>query len=275
MTLESAMLADQDNRETQVGEHIAARDVAEARRLLVETVRTRPDDQRARMALFQLLCIEGAWDKARLQLRALGDLSPEARMLAAAYGQAIEGEDVRAAAFEMGEPAPLLIDAAPWAVDLVAALAAEGADAAALRAAALEACPDTPGEVDGRPFDLLFDGDDRFGPLLEAIVAGRWGMVPFAALEEISTQGPVDLRDMVWLPAELRFRDGPALAAMLPVRYPGTEREADADLRLARRTEWREEAGVSRGLGQRIWTTSDGDEVPILDFRRIRFTAPA
>lgn len=256
--------------EARVSDLLAAGDVAEARRRLVETLRSRPDDRRARMFLFQLLCVEGEWDKARAQLRALAELSPEAQMLAAAYGQAIEGEQTRARVFAGEEPASLLVDAPAWAADLVSALGAGEPIAAAL-----EACPDTPGEVDGRPFDFLFDGDDRFGPMFEAIVAGRWGLIPFAMVEEIGTEGPVDLRDLVWLPAEIRFRQGAALAAMLPVRYPGTEREPEAGLRLARMTEWREADGLVRGVGQRVWTTSDGEDVGILSFRRIRFADPS
>jgi type VI secretion system protein ImpE len=259
--------------ETQVSACLAMGDAAEARRLLVEAIRARPDDQRARMFLFQLLCVEGAWDKARGQLRALGELSPGARMLAAAYDQTIGGEQARARVFSGEEDASLLVDAPAWAVDVVAALTADAADAASLRTAAFDACPDVAGEVDGRLFDFLFDGDGRFGPMFEAIVAGRWGLVPFAAVEEISTEGPVDLRDLVWLPAEIRFRQGPALAAMLPARYPGTEQASDADLRLGRRTEWQEDAGVVRGIGQRVWTTSAGEDVGMLSFRRSRFFA--
>ncbi|WP_019832430.1 type VI secretion system accessory protein TagJ [Sphingomonas sp. PR090111-T3T-6A] len=256
--------------EAQVSDLLAVGDVATARKLLVEALRSRPDDQRARMFLFQLLCVEGEWEKARAQLRALSELSPEAQMLAAAYGRTIEGEQTRARVFAGEEPASLLVDAPAWAADLVSV---RGAGAPA--AAALEACPDTPGDLDGRLFDFLFDGDDRFGPMFEAIVAGRWGLVPFAVVEEISTEGPVDLRDLVWLPAEIRFRHGPALAAMLPARYPGTEREPESALRLARMTEWHEGDGLIQGVGQRVWTTSGGEDVGILSFRRIRFADPS
>ncbi len=254
--------------EDHVIKRLLAGRVAEARGLLVESVRDDPTDQRARMFLFQLFCAEGEWDKARAQLRALAELSPEAQMLAAAYGQAIEGERARGRVFAGEEPASLLVDGPAWAMDLVTAIGTGDA-------ATVEASPDTPGEVDGRPFDFLFDGDDRFGPMFEAIVAGRWGLVPFAAVEEISTEGPVDLRDLVWLPAEIRFRQGPAMAAMLPVRYPDTEREPEAALRLARMTEWREVGGLFRGVGQRVWTTSAGEDVGILSFRRIRFADPS
>jgi type VI secretion system protein ImpE len=269
------MAADPDVQETAAEARLRAGDSEGARQALLERLRAHPQDQRARMFLFQILCVEGAWDKARAQLGTLAQLSPEAQMLAVAYRQAIDAETARAAACAGDAPAPVLHGEADWMADLARAFALCGEAAAGLRGQAFDAAPDTPGEVDGRPFDFLYDGDARFGPALEAIVAGRWGLVPFAALEEIRTEGPVDLRDLVWLPVELRFRAGGTAAALLPARYPGTEEEADAEFRLARRTVWRQENGVVRGLGQRVWTTSAGDDIGILSFRSIRFATPA
>jgi type VI secretion system protein ImpE len=269
------MAANPDVQETAADARLRSGDVDGAWQALLERLRAYPDDQRARMFLFQILCVKGSWDKARAQLGALAQLSPEAQMLAVAYRQAIDAEAARAAGCAGGAPTPLLHGAADWIADVARAFALSGEAAAALRGQAFDTAPDTPGEVDGRTFDFLYDGDARFGPAIEATVAGRWGLIPFAALEEIRTEGPVDLRDLVWLPVELRFRDGGTAAALLPARYPGTEEEADAELQLARRTVWREENGGVRGLGQRVWTTSAGDDVGILSFRSIRFATPA
>jgi type VI secretion system protein ImpE len=251
---------------------------ADRRTTLIHNIKNDPNDLESRMYLFQLFCVEGMWDKARAQLRALAQLSPEAQMLAAGYGQAIAGEGVRAACFAGQGGAALLVDPDGWAADLVAAIDAEAAGDFArgvqLRFDAFDRCPLFSGEVDGRSFQTLFDGDMRFGPTLEAIVAGRWGLIPFSAIVEIVTAGPVDLRDLVWLPAEIRFREGPSLAAMLPVRYPGVEHEAEADFRLARRTEWRETPYAVHGAGQRVWTTDAGEDIGILSFRRITFGRP-
>jgi type VI secretion system protein ImpE len=253
-------------------------DIPAALSSLVATVRAQPANQQARMFLFQLLCVDAQWDKAQAQVRTLAQLSPEAQMLATAYSQTIAGEVARAACFAGRGKASLLVDPQGWAADLVAAIEAEAAGDVArgvqLRSDAFDRCPPIAGTVDGMPFEALFDGDMRFGPTLEAIVADRWGLIPFSAIEEIVTAGPVDLRDLVWLPAEIRFREGPSLAAMLPVRYPGVERETDVELRLARRTEWRETPYAVHGAGQRMWTTDAGDDIGILSFGRIAFTRP-
>ena len=112
-------------------------------------------------------------------------LSPAAQMLAVGYNQAIEAERVRAVSCRGGETAALLHAATDWAADLANAFGADAHTAVALRARAFQASPDMPGEIDGRPFDFVFDGDGRFGPAFEAIVAGRWGLIPFCAVEEI------------------------------------------------------------------------------------------
>ncbi|MET3711967.1 type VI secretion system protein ImpE [Sphingomonas trueperi] len=258
-------------QEQVIAAQLASGDLVAARQALVAAVRNAPGDQRARMFLCQMLCLDGAWDSARSQLRALAQLSPEAQMLSVAYGQVIEAERLRAAAMAGEERAPLLVGDDAWAEVFVDALAAVGPDAGLLRRHALDGSPDTPGEVDGHRFDYLFDADSRFGPMFEAVVAGRWGLIPFAAVAEITSDGPVDLRDLVWLPAEIRLRDGAGIAALLPVRYPGTEAQDDGALRLARRTEWREAGDAVHGVGQHLWTTSDGTDIGILGFRRIRF----
>lgn len=266
------MIVDANSREAIAGTQLQVGDIAGTVEILRDRLRASPDDQRARMFLFQILCVEGAWEKARTQLKVLAQLSPEAQMLAVVYNQAIDGEIARAAACG-GIAVPPLLHASPsWAIELAHAFAAGAGEAAEMRERAFNGAPDTPGTIDGQAFEYLFDGDSRFGPAFEVIIAGRWGLIPFCAVEEVKTEGPVDLRDLVWLPAEIRLREGASVAALLPARYPATEREEDGELRLARRTDWREANGV-RGLGQRVWTTSAGRDIGILSFRNIRFTA--
>ena len=254
---------------------LRAGDLEGARASLVEAVKKGPQDQPARMFLFQLLCVGGEWDKAQTQLRALAQLSPEAQMLAMAYGQAIEAEKFRAQVFAGGAQPALLVSSSAWAGDLTGALAAlsqgRTADAEALRDKAFDAAPETPGDLDGTPFDWIADGDARFGPSLEAIIAGQWGLVPFDAIEKVESEGPKDLRDIVWLPVQLHFKTGQSVAALLPARYPGTEAQGDVSLRLTRGTDWADQPWGQAGLGQHEWSLSDGSDVGILSLRRLAF----
>jgi protein involved in temperature-dependent protein secretion len=260
----------------QADQLLKAGDLAGARAALVQDVRERPQDERARMFLFQLLLVTAEWDKAESQLRALAQLSPEAQILATVYSQAIGAEKIRAQAFAGAAPCPVLIDSGPWMEKLIRAFEAFARGAAGegetLRGEAFEIAPETPGQWDDTPFGQLADCDGRFGPALEAIVGGRWGLIGFDAISKIVCEGPKDLRDVVWLPVEMSFRTGQSAAAFLPVRYPGTETAADDQLKLGRATIWRDGPSGQEGLGQRLWFLDDGAERGILSLRHVAFS---
>jgi type VI secretion system protein ImpE len=254
---------------------LAAGEIDAARQALIETLRAAPQDERARMFLFQLLCVMGEWEKALIHLRTLAQLNTEAPMLSVVYGQAIAAEQVRAAAFAGAGAFPLLVDSSSWMRTLAQSLEAvsrgDPTGASELRQQAFEDAADTPGTWDEHRFETIADVDARLGPAFEAIIMGRWGLIPFEAIREIKSEGPKDLRDMVWLPVEVALRSGSSVAAFLPVRYPGSERSSDAGIRLARRTDWVEGQRGEEGLGQRQWFVDDGTEFGILSLRRLAF----
>lgn len=254
---------------------LAAGDITGARSALVDIVRSDPSSVEARLFLFQLLAVAGEWEKARTQLNALSQLSPEAKMLSVAYGNAIDAEKQRAAVFAGEQPPVVMTAGSGWLATLAEAwghFAAGRIDAGdAARTLAFGSAPDTPGTLDGERFDWIADSDARFGPAFEAIIAGQWGLVPFEAVERIESEGPSDLRDLVWLPATVAFRTGSSAPALLPVRYPGSEHAGDSDLALARATQWREGSAGETGLGQHLWSLSSGEERPLLSLRRLVF----
>ena len=103
------------------------------------------------------------------------------------------------------------------------------------------------------------------------MIAGRYGLVPFDQVTKITSDGPEDLRDLVWFPVQIEFKSQQSVAAFLPARYPGSERSDDGQVVLARLTDWADEDWGQRGVGQRIWTTSAGEDVGILDLRSLVF----
>ncbi len=248
-------------------------DLAGARAELVERVRKAPGDAEARMFLFQLLALAGEWTKARAQLAALAQLSPEAQMLSVAYGQAIDAEQSRADVFAGKAPVSLLVRSQPWTEDLAAALtheiAGRHAEAQAARDRAYDAAPDMPGQIDGVAFDWIADADHRFGPALEAIIAGKWGLVPFDAFERIKSTGPESLRDLIWYPVEISFRTGQSVAGFLPGRYPGTETAGDNAAALARVTNEIDSPMGPVLTGQHLLALSTGDDRDLLSLRRL------
>jgi type VI secretion system protein ImpE len=93
--------------------------------------------------------------------------------------------------------------------------------------------------------------------------------VPFSRLSKVTIEEPADLRDVVWMPAQLQFANGGESVALIPTRYPGSETSADGLISLARKTVWEEvAAGTHHGLGQRIIATDAGD-VPLMELRTL------
>jgi type VI secretion system protein ImpE len=76
----------------------------------------------------------------------------------------------------------------------------------------------------------------------------------------VSIEDPVDLRDRVWLPAQLTFANGGEAIAMIPTRYPGSQSSDDGQILMAAKTEWLP-MGAERycGLGQRVLVTDLGE----------------
>ncbi len=254
-------------------------DPAGALKALQDEVRARPQDPKLRVFLFQLLCVLGQWERALNQLNVAAQLDPAALAMAQMYREAIRCEVLRAKVFE-GATAPMVFgQPEEWLALLVESVLLAGRgqanEAAALRARAFDQAAATSGTVDDRPFEWIADADSRLGPVLEAIINGHYYWVPFVRLARLAIEAPQDLRDVVWMPAQLHFTNGGESVALVPTRYPGSERSADAQILLARQTVW-SEAGPNtyHGLGQRLLATDSG-ETALMDVRTIAFAAAA
>jgi type VI secretion system protein ImpE len=252
-------------------------DPAAALARLQEDVRARPSDRKLRVFLFQLLCVLGQWERALNQLKVASELDPAALPMAQMYGDAVRCEAIRTAVFEGSKSPMVLGEPEQWLALLIEsrlrAGSGEAAQAEELRVRAFEAAPGSGGDIDGRPFGWIADADSRLGPVMEAIINGRYYWVPFSRLTKVTMEAPEDLRDLVWMPAHLDFDNGGESLALLPTRYPGSEASADGAVALARKTVW-ESIGEDayRGLGQRILVT-DGGETPMLEIRSISVQA--
>jgi type VI secretion system protein ImpE len=226
-----------------------------------------------------LLCVLGQWERALNQLEVASGLDPGALAMAQMYGEAIRCEAVRAEVFA-GRKSPVVFgEPEQWLALLIesrlVAARGEAARSEQLRLRAFEDAPVTSGEVDGRPFAWIADADSRLGPVLEAVLNGRYYWVPFARLHRITVEAPSDLRDVVWMPAHLEFENGGESVALIPTRYPGSEASGDGTIALARKTVWDEVApGAHHGLGQRVFAT-DTEDIPLMEIRAISLTDTA
>ncbi len=244
---------------------------------LQQSVRKRPADPALRVFLFQLLCVTGDWRRALEQLQLTAELDPINLPMAQTYGDAIVCELFREQVFA-GRQSPLVFGDPPaWIARLVEALhlaAGGGAERARqLQQEALEQAPVNPGRLDGQPFAWIADADQRLGPVLEAIINGRYYWIPMRRLRRVEIEPPTDLRDMVWMPAQLQFENGGATVALIPSRYSGTAASGDAALMLSRKTLWQQPVtDFFTGLGQRMFVT-DRDEHPLMHTHSIHFEA--
>jgi type VI secretion system protein ImpE len=254
-------------------------DVDGALRYLQEQVRHRPDDAKLRVFLFQLLCVMGQWERALTQLNVAAELDAQALGMAQMYRDAVQCEALRAAVFA-GQRSPLIFgEPAEWLALLIESLLVTATDRAgeaqSLRERAFEGAPPSSGTIDAQPFEWIADADMRLGPVLEAVINGRYYWVPFDRLAKVDLEAPTDLRDFVWIPAHFEFSNGGEVVGLIPTRYPGSEAMDDGQLRLARRTEWSEvQPDVFIGRGQRQLSTDAGD-FALLDVRAITIGAPS
>ena len=248
--------------------------LAECLAALQARVRQEPAKAEYRVFLFQLLAVLGQWERALTQVNVAGEMDPKCLVLSQMYAPALQCEALRAQVFA-GERTPVIFgEPEPWMGMLVEANRLTGAGqheaGQELRRRALDEAPATGGTIDGRPFEWIADADSRLGPMLELILNGRYYWVPFSRIRTLRLEEPTDLRDVVWLPAQVQWSNGGDAVALVPVRYAGSESSGDSAVQLARKTDWVSRgAGLDVGLGQRLLATDD-DDSPILATRLIQ-----
>jgi type VI secretion system protein ImpE len=237
-------------------------------------VRSSPQSIEPRMALFQLACILGQWDRARTQLDTMAQLDAELLLLARIYGRLIDAETTRRRVFAGSEQPVALGEPPAWLAMMAQALQLDGRGEAAaaareLRERGRQDAAARSGTINTDAFAWIMDADPRLGPTLEVIVEGQYRWLPLEGLEELRAEAPKAMRDLVWQPVALRLAGGSELAAFVPTRYPGSELEEDDAVRLAKETRWVEKDGEQWGFGQRLLATDGGDHA-FLDVRALR-----
>mgnify|MGYP001813627479 CR=1 FL=1 len=252
---------------------------------LKDEIRSAPEDAKHRVFLFQLLAIMGDWDRSLTQLNVAGDLDPETMLMAKTYQELLNCEVLRQEVFA-GRRSPMLLgEPTSWMAKAIEAqkMSAQGdyEAAKAMRDDAWDDAPPTAGKATVQSgdnpaetieFQWIADCDTRLGPVLEAIVNGRYYWVPFEQISRIEIDPPTDLRDFVWTPARFTWTNEGQAPGMIPTRYAGSEADSDAEVRLARKTSWRETGHEGfEGVGQRLLAT-DAAEIPLLNLRLLELS---
>src|SRR4030095_7322617 len=126
---------------------------------------------------------------ALLKLQVIAGLDPERSLLAQVFQPVINCEALRNSVFE-GKLTPLSFgEPLEWVGMLVKAVEhiarSEYEAAAELRRRAFDAAPESPGTLDGKPFDWIADGDSRLGPVIELVLEGKYYWLPFCRIRRI------------------------------------------------------------------------------------------
>ncbi len=252
-------------------------------RELENAVRKDPSNAKLRVSLFQVLALLGQWDRAQNQLGVAAEMDADCILMSQVCQPAILCERLRAEIFS-GRRSPLLLgEPEPWMGMIVQAAvhSAQGNHAAAeeLRAQAFELAPAVAGQIDigatedqvtTHEFAWIADADPLLGPMLEAIVDGKYYWVPWSRISLLRLEVPSDLRDTIWLPGQVVWATGAQQVVLVPARYPGSESSAfDNAIRMGRRTEFTDRGGYEAPVGQRMLATDQG-EFGLLQVRAVR-----
>jgi type VI secretion system protein ImpE len=202
-------------------------------------LREQPSDARRRMFLFELLCLAGNYDRAEKQLDILAEDDPSKRQRAMFYTLVLSAERLRQSMAASGD------------------YPQTGGDSG-------------PGSWNGTRFTRLEDTDPRQYSHFEFITAAGYHRIPMAEVASVEMDAPARLRDLIWSPARMRFRQRPddTVDALIPVLTAGAFKHVDPQVRLGRVTVWEQQDGIEVPCGQRMFQADD-TVWPVLELRNL------
>jgi type VI secretion system protein ImpE len=257
---------------------IEAGKLQEARKALIDEVKSSPGDVRTRGLLFQVLAFCGEWDRAERHLDVIGAQDQKAETGVQVYKNLLTAERERSEVSKHNRRPAFLPKAPPYAETYFFAcekLAEKKVEESIeLFNRIDDQRPEISGTLNGKDFTGFKDTDTFLSLFLEAIVHERYIWIPFENIIEVVISPPKTLFDLLWTKALVTDREGLTLNCFLPVLYPDSFLHEDDRVKLGRMTDWISLGGpFSKGMGQHVFET-DGDELSILEIREARFHFP-
>lgn len=205
-------------------------------------VKAHPQNLKVREALFKLYCVDGAWQKALLQLQTLALLEDGREIQTELYKNLVFSEMQRVQVLQGERQAATLHGDTPlWMQKLhdanVQQYHGDLEQAEILRYEAFELADETAGQsaLLG-DFSWIADSDCRLGPVCEFICAGGYRFVPFSSIQQLSVSMPEELLDLLWVPATIKAGEE-IYHGFIPARYPVGTQEAQ-EFKLGFKTDW-------------------------------------
>lgn len=255
---------------------IRAGRLQDARIRLTGEVKSSPGSLPARVLLFQVLCFQGEWERARRHLDVIVAQDSRSETGVQVYRNLMDAEEQRAKVMAFSLRPRCLPESPPYLDTYLAACTSlsQGDLNAAVRGFAdiHSERPTLTGMADGKEFSGFRDTDSHLSLFLEAIVADGHAWIPLDAVKELSISPPKTLFDLLWVPARLSTWQDVGISCLLPVLYPNSFTHEDDRVKLGRMTDWVSLGNsFQRGVGQHVFTIGD-EEKAILEMREVSFT---
>jgi type VI secretion system protein ImpE len=254
--------------------------LADAVAALNEEVRSHPADGALRMFLFEVLCLQGDLARARKQLDVIATqvADPGIGLTVSIYQGLLAAESKRRAVFD-GDGLPKFMQPPPPHVEshvlLLKKMQSAPDEAVALLEAAEEGAPEVRGERNGVRFEHFRDADDRVSAVLEVLHGEDYVWVPLSQVARLEIPPPKKLRELIWPHARLQLFNEPSADVFLTGLYPNSHQHANAQVAIARMTEWTAfHDAIVTGAGPRMFLVDD-EEVPMLGLGTIVMDGPA
>ena len=221
----------------------------------IAILRDDPANADVRAAYIELLCIQGALEKADQQLDMMVRQHPDFLVGAVNLRQLIRAASARQDFYQGGMTATLFSEPDQMFEALLAlrlALKEQDYAAAAKAAAQMEAArPAVSFELNGNAVSELRDIDDSLGAYLELFgTDGKYYLAKFSEIDSLQLKKPESLLDLVWRRAEIVIKDGPQGEVFVPITYVDSVKVSE---RLGKDTTWQQlHEQLVTGIGQKM-----------------------
>ena len=222
----------------------------------IALLREDPANADVRAIYIELLCIQGALEKADQQLDMMVRQHPDFLVGAVNLRQLIRAASARQDFYQGGMTATLFAEPDLMFETLLAlrlALTEQDIESAVQSAAKLETLRSSTWqfEINGDTVSELRDLDDSLGGYLELFgTDGKYYLAKFSEIDSLQLKKPESLLDTVWRRAEIVIKDGPQGEVFVPMTYIDSIKVSE---RLGKDTDWKQlDEQLVTGVGQKM-----------------------
>lgn len=222
-------------------------------------LREKPTEIRYKTCFFELLCFQGDYERAKLQLKSIEKIDPSFNPGVIAYEELLALEFERRKVFS-GESRPKLLQSSPplFLSKTLESLQSKQYDQ-------LVECeklrPAVSVVINGVAYDDFRDSDDVLAGVLEVFINHGYFWIPLDTIKSITITPPTTLHHLLWAEVVIQT-DLVKVQAYVPALYSGSEKHSPP-LKFGNATDWFQLKPGSefpvRGIGRRLYFLGDED----------------